>query len=142
MILGGTCRSFRLELLEGIHDLRVDVLKIALYTSAANLDPTTITAYTPTGEAVSGEWLAGGLAITTQPTFPKIDPATGQAVWTFQSITTPFDTTLTFRAALVYNSSKANRAICIVDKGVDVVVTGGPVRLFANPFNPYVIKVA
>lgn len=122
MIIQCITNSFRAEMLQGIHDLDTDVLKIALYTGAANLYPTT-TAYTATGEVVASGYTAGGeiltgvtistgTASTTQPAVVYVDFA--DAVWT---------AALTARGALIYNSSKADRSIAVIDFGADKTST-------------------
>lgn len=109
-------------MLQGIHDLDTDVLKLALYTGSANLYPTT-TAYTATGEVVASGYTAGGVilsgvtistgtASTTQPAVVYVDFA--DAV---------FNAALTARGALIYNSSKADRSIAVIDFGADKTST-------------------
>lgn len=113
------CSSFKEELLGGIHDMDTDVLKIALYSSAANLDSTT-TAYTTSSEVTGTGYTAGGqnldsATITLSGTTAFVDFADE----VFSSVT------LTARGALIYNSSKANRAIAVLDFGEDKGVTAG-----------------
>lgn len=122
MIIQCITNSFRAEMLQGIHDLDTDVLKLALYTGSANLYPTT-TAYTATGEVVASGYTAGGVilsgvtistgtASTTQPAVVYVDFA--DAV---------FNAALTARGALIYNSSKADRSIAVIDFGADKTST-------------------
>ncbi len=58
--------------------------------------------------------------------------------WSFDNLLVE-DVTLTFRAILLYNSSKDDRAIAVIDKGVDQVITAGPLTLYANPAQPYLL---
>ncbi len=107
------CTSFKSELLGGIHDLDTDAIKIALYTSAATLDATT-TVYSATNESSGAGYTAGGntltgAAISTSGTTAIVDFA--DTSWT--------SATITARGALIYNSSKANRAIAVLDFGSD-----------------------
>jgi hypothetical protein len=111
--------SFKSEVLGGIHDLDTDVIKIALYTSTAAWDATT-TAYSVTNEITGVNYVAGG----TQLLSPVIslDGTTGicdfaDPVWAAATITA--------RSAIVYNSSKANRAIVVLDFGADKTSTLG-----------------
>ena len=107
------CSSFKQESWLGIHDLDTDVLKMALYTSAASLGADT-TVYTATGEVSGTNYTAGGEILvnvqvllsgtTAYVTFDN--PA-----WTGVSFTA--------RGALIYNTSKANRAIAVLDFGAD-----------------------
>lgn len=122
MLIQCVTNSFRSEMLQGIHDLDTDVLKLALYTGSANLYPTA-TAYTATGEVVASGYTAGGL-ILTGVTITTGTPSTTQpapvyvnfnnAVWT---------AALTARGGLIYNTSKANRSIAILDFGADKTST-------------------
>jgi hypothetical protein len=52
-ITTGLCFSFKEELFKAIHDFSTDTFKAALYTSAANIGPTT-TVYTTTNELPTG----------------------------------------------------------------------------------------
>lgn len=140
MIQTGTCYSFKSELLRGIHDLSADIIKAALYTSAASIGPQT-TAYTASGEATGTNWTAGGQRLTAAATYPKLDPTGRFGVWAFEDLTVT-GVTVTFRGILLYNASKANRAIVALDRGVDVVISSGPLSLFTNPAAPFVVVVA
>lgn len=122
MIIQCVTNSFRSEMLQGIHDLSTDVLKLALYTGSANLYPTT-TVYSATGEAVASGYTAGGLVLTgvtiSTGTASTTDPAVvyvsfNNAVWT---------AALTARGGLIYNASKADRSIAVLDFGSDKTST-------------------
>lgn len=113
------CTSFKAEILGGIQDLDSDTLKIALYTSSATLNATT-TAYTTTNEVVGTGYTAGGNVLTgatisTSGTTAIVDFDNTQ--WVGSSITA--------RGALIYNSSKANRAIAVLDFGEDKTSNAG-----------------
>lgn len=111
------CLSFKKEILEGIHDLTTDVLKIALYTSDATLNEDT-TAYSATNEVSGTGYSAGGATLTT--TAPSI--SSGVVVVDFADVTWSA-ATITARAALIYNSSKSDRAVCVLDFGSDKTKT-------------------
>lgn len=105
--------SFKKELYQGIHDLTTDVLKIALYTANADLNEET-TVYTTTAEITGTGYSAGGKVLTGTTigssgytAFVDFD----NVVWNPAAFTT--------RCALIYNSSKANRAIAVLDFGSD-----------------------
>lgn len=110
--------SFKAEILQGIHD-SADTYKIALYTSAATLGAST-TAYSATNEVVGTGYTAGGTtltgySVTTSGTTAILDFA--DASWS--------NATITARGALIYNSSKANKAVYVLDFGSDISSTNG-----------------
>ena len=111
--------SFKAEVLGGVHDLDTDTIKMALYTSIATLSAAT-TAYTTTEEVVGTNYVAGGNTLTS-PVI-SVDGTTG--ICDFAD-TTWASSTITARGALVYNSSKANRAIAVLDFGSDKISTDG-----------------
>jgi len=113
------CTSFKSELLGGTHDLDTDAIKIALFTSSASLDATT-TAYSTTNEASGTGYTAGGNTLTSAAI--SVDGTT--AIVDFAD-TTWSSATITARGALIYNSSKANRAIAVLDFGGDKTSTNG-----------------
>lgn len=114
------CTSFKADLFGGVQDLDTDVIKIALYTSAATLDAST-TAYSATNEVPnSGTYTAGGATLTgasisSSGTTAFVDFA--DVSWT--------SATITARGALIYNSSKSNKAIAVLDFGTDKISTAG-----------------
>ena len=110
--------SFKAEILQGIHD-SADTYKIALYTSAATLGAST-TAYSATNEVVGTGYTAGGTtltgySVTTSGTTAILDFA--DASWA--------SATITARGALIYNSSKTNKAVYVLDFGSDITSTNG-----------------
>jgi len=113
------CSSFKEELLGGIHDLDTDTIKIALYTSSATLGAAT-TAYSTTNEVSGTGYTAGGNTLTS----PVISLDGTTAIVDFDN-TTWTSATITARGALIYNSSKANRAIAVLDFGADKTSTDG-----------------
>lgn len=115
------CTSFKVDLLAGNQDFDTDVFKIALYTSAATLDAST-TAYTATGEVPStGNYVAGGNTLTVSVT----PTSTGTTAFVSFANTTWSAATITARGALIYNSSKSNKAVAVLDFGSDKTSTSG-----------------
>ena len=111
--------SFKAEVLGGIHDLDTDVIKIALYTSSATLGAAT-TVYTTSNEVVGTAYVAGGNTLTS-PVI-SLDGTTG--ICDFADSTWAAST-ITARGALIYNSSKSNKAIAVLDFGSDKISTAG-----------------
>jgi uncharacterized protein YraI len=109
------CSSFKQQILLGEHDLDTDVIKIALYTSAATLGAST-TAYTTSNEVSSSgtNYTAGGNILTGAAV--TLDGTT--AVVDFSDVSWAAST-ITARGALIYNSSKSNKAIAVLDFGSD-----------------------
>jgi hypothetical protein len=110
--------SFKAELYQGIHDLTMDVIKIALYNGNANLNEDT-TAYTTSNEIVYTGYSAGGKTMTGI----TVSTSGYTAYVGFDNVT--WDPgAFTARCALIYNSSKANRSIAVLDFGADKTTTG------------------
>jgi hypothetical protein len=112
-IVSAECTSFKKERYLGVHDLSTDVIKMALYVSTADLDADT-TVYTTTGEVTDAGYIAGGnvltgVAVDQSGTTAYVDFA--DSVWA--------GVALTAAGALVYNSSKANKAVCVLAFGAD-----------------------
>lgn len=122
MIIQCITNSFRAEMLEGIHDLKTDTLKLALYTGSANLYPTT-TAYTATGEVVASGYTAGGVVLTGVTISTGTASTTQPAVVYVDFADAVFNAALTARGALIYNANKANRSIAVIDFGADKTST-------------------
>ena len=78
MIIQGLTNSFKAEMLQAIHDLSTDTLKLALFTSGADLTPAT-TAYSATNEVVASGYTAGGVP-TLEGVREKIETRYGTAL--------------------------------------------------------------
>ena len=117
--------AFKKQLLEGDQNFSSssgDVFKLALYTSSATLNSAT-TSYTTTQEVpASGQYTAGGGALTGQNT----SIASGVAIVDFNDLSFT-GVTLTARGALIYNTSSAvtNAAVAVLDFGADKTATSG-----------------
>ena len=113
------CTSFKTELLGGVQDLDTDTIYIALFTSSATLSAAT-TVYSTTNEVSGTGYTAGGNALT-----GAVISADGTTAIVDFDNTTWASSTITARGALIYNSSKANRAIAVLDFGSDKTSTDG-----------------
>ena len=129
--------SFKQEVLLGVHDLDTDTLKIALYTAAADLNATT-TVYGTANEVVGTGYSAGGVVLTgatvlTSGTTAYVD--FNDAVWTPAAFTA--------RGALIYNASKGNKSIAVLDFGSDkTATTSFTVQMPANTADAALIRFA
>jgi hypothetical protein len=115
--------SFKSEILQGIHDLENggDTFKLALYTSAATLTSATVSYTTGSEVTASGQYVVGGGVLTSQ----QVSLATGGvAIVDFADLSFT-GVTLTARGALIYNSTEAKKAVCVLDFGSDKTATSG-----------------
>jgi len=117
MIVQGQTTSFKKELYEAIHDFTTDTFKIALYTANATLNQDT-TAYTDVGEISGTGYTATGQELQNA----TVSSASGVAYISFDNISWT-SASFTVRGALIYNSSKANRSVAVLDFGSDKVTT-------------------
>jgi hypothetical protein len=104
--------SFKKELYQGIHNLSTDTIKIALYTAAADLNQDT-TVYSSTNEVVASGYTAGGQIMTGV----AISSSGSVAYVNWNNVS--WSTAVTARCALIYNASKANRSVAVLDFGSD-----------------------
>jgi hypothetical protein len=108
------CTSFKAELYEGVHNLLVDNIKIALYTSSATINADT-TVYITAGEVpASAGYTAGGISLTGA----TVNTSNGVAYVDFSNASWE-PSNFTCRGALIYNASKSNKAIAVLDFGAD-----------------------
>lgn len=112
-ILQTQTTSFKAELYQAIHNLTTDTLKIALYTADADLNETT-TAYSSTNEITGTGYVAGGQTLTNVAV-----SSSGFTAWVSFDNPEWDPAAFTARCALIYNSSKANRSIAVLDFGSD-----------------------
>jgi hypothetical protein len=111
MITQGQTTSFKAELYEGIHDLLTDNIYIALYTGNASLNEGT-TVYSTTNEITGTGYTAGG-ELLTGATVNTFDTT---VYVSFNNIGWPAST-FAARCALIYNASKSNRSVAVLDFG-------------------------
>ena len=108
-IVKGLTTSFRREMLQGVHNITVDSVKIALYGPTASLGKST-TAYSTTDEIAGTGYAVGGQVVTGMTIADQDDVVYAtfdKPQWS--------NTTISARAALLYNASKANRSIAVID---------------------------
>ena len=109
-----SCNTLRTGLMNGSIDFSTDTFYLALYTNAATLSQTT-SAYTTTGEASGGNYVAGGQQVTT--TVSSLATSSGSV--TYVTFSAPSWTgAITARGALIYKAG-ANGAVCVLDFGSD-----------------------
>jgi hypothetical protein len=117
-IYQGLTTSFKVDMLNGNQNVASDTLKMALYTAYATLDQDT-TAYT-TGNEISGTgYTAGGETlsnVTINSGSNTVYVSFSNVVWSPAQFTT--------RGALIYNATKSNASIAVLDFGSDKIQTG------------------
>jgi hypothetical protein len=113
-----TCNTFKTGLMNGTFNFTSGSFYLALYTNSATLNEDT-TAYTATGEASGGNYVAGGnlLTIAQVPTVGNGDTA----YISFNN--TSWTGAITARGALIYLSGGGNPAVCVLDFGADKTST-------------------
>ena len=124
-ISSAICTSFKQEILVGTHDFTAstgDTFKIALYTSSATLGAST-TAYSVTNEITNdagSAYSAGGNTLT------SVTPTTsGTTAFCDFADTSWASATFTANGALIYNSSKSDKAVCAIAFGGYKTATNG-----------------
>ncbi len=120
-ITAAVCNSFKADLSALTPHAPTDIFKIALYLSTASLDATT-TAYSSTNEVTGAGYTAGGQALS------GFSPGSSGGVAWIDWTTDPAWTGATLsgvRGALIYNSSKSNKAVAVIDFGSNYSDTGG-----------------
>lgn len=122
--------SFKKELYEGIHNLLIDTIKIALYTANANLNALT-TEYIITNEITGAGYTAGGNVLVGA----KVTALDNTAFVSFDN-TTWTNASFTCRGALIYNFSKANRSIAVLNFGSDKIVDNQSLQILFPPNVP------
>jgi hypothetical protein len=141
--------SFKVELPQGIHNFgptSPDTFKIALYTAAANLDATTAV-YDPAaaGQVVGAGYTAGGNTLTISVTPVAANNLAGMptSYWSFAN-TSWTTATFTARGALIYNASKGNRSVAVLDFGTDKTVNNDTFQIvFPTPdANSAIVRIS
>ena len=134
--------TFLQDCLDGAQNLGSsgNTLKIALYTSSATLGSTT-SAYTTTNEVSGTGYTAGGATLASQAVAYD---ATNQVAF-FDAADPAFTTaTITARGALIYNNTKSNASIAVLDFGSDFTSTAGTftVQLPSAAHNTAIIRIS
>ena len=119
------CNTFKQELLGGIHDLDTDVIKLALIkatpTGSYGAATTNYTDVTGNSDEASGTgYTAGGQALDSATI--TLSGSTAFVDFADEVIVTA---TVSADGCIIYNSSKANRAIAVIDFGGTKTSTNG-----------------
>ena len=118
-ITAALTNSFKQELLAMSPHTAGDVYKIALFQSSATLSKAT-TVYSNSGECPgTGNYTQGGINLVGFSV--TLDTDTAILDWTTDPSWT--NATITARGAMIYNSSRANKAVAVLDFGADITST-------------------
>ena len=146
-ITQGLTTVFKLNLLNGAENFTGTspyVYKIALYNANASLDNTT-TAYTSNNEITGTGYTAGGNTLTVSTT-PTSGTNSYGVVTAYISFTNTEWTSASFtaRGALIYNSSKSNKSVAVLDFGGDKTVSDGTftVQFPAADANSAIVRIS
>jgi hypothetical protein len=129
--------SFKQEILLGVHDLETDDIKMALFLATADLGAAT-TVYTTTGETSGTGYTAGGKTLTGVTVLTADETA-------YVDFADPSwnPANFTARGALIYNASKSNKAIAVLDFGSDkTTTTTFTVQMPANTATSALIRIS
>jgi hypothetical protein len=106
-VTAGVCNSYKTDILSGT-DTSGDTYKMALYNSSSATLNASTTAYTSTGEVSGTGYTAGGATLSGF----NASLSGNSASLSFTSVVWP-SATITADTALIYNSSKSNKAVCV-----------------------------
>ena len=126
--------SFKAELYQGVHNLLTDTLYMALYTGNASINAAT-TAYTSSNEVTGTGYTAGG----NQVTGATVNTYGYTAYVNFNNVVWP-NSVITARCALLYNVSKGNKSICVIDFGSDKTMLNFTITMPVNAYNTALIR--
>jgi hypothetical protein len=117
MITQTVTTSFKYDCYTAQQNLSTDTLKMALYTAAANLNAGT-TAYAAANEVSSTNYTAGGQTLTGVTV-----STSGTTVYLSFNNPSWNNVSFTCRGALIYNSSKSNKSVAVLNFGSDKTVS-------------------
>lgn len=107
------CTSAKVDFFTGTITPLSDTIKMALYVSSATLGAST-TAYTSSNEVTGTGYTAGGATLS-----GAAINSSGTTAWlTFSNVSWP-SSSITARGAMIYDASKSNKAIAVLDFGAD-----------------------
>ena len=129
MITQTITTSFKYDCYTAQQNLSTDTLKIALYTASASLNADT-TVYISTNEVSSANYTAGGQTLTNVTV-----TVSGTTVYVSFGNPSWSNVSFTCRGALIYNSSKSNKSIAVLNFGSDKVATPAAPFVVTLPAN-------
>jgi len=139
VIQQGLTNSFKQEMLQAGQNLATDTLRMALYTALADIGPATTT-YTGTTNEITGTGYTAGGELVTGATI-STDTQTGTVYVNFADVSWP-GADFTARGALIYNVTRSNKSVAVLDFGSDKTVpsTNNTVTMPANTATTALIR--
>lgn len=129
MISQTITNQFKSDILQGIQNLLTDSLYLALYTGNATLNANTTT-YSSANEVSTTNYTAGGQIVTGVTI--NTDTQNNVVYVSFDNVTWS-NVSFVCRGALLYNSSKSNHSIAVLNWGSDK--NAGPNFVVQLPVN-------
>ena len=129
MITQTVTTSFKYDCYTAGQNLLTDTLKMALYTAAADLTAAT-TVYSSSNEVSSTNYTAGGQTLTNVTV-----TTSGTTVYVSFDNPSWSNVSFTCRGALIYNSTKSNKSIAVLNFGSDKVATTATPFVVTLPAN-------
>lgn len=111
----GLTNSFKQDMLQAGQNLLTDTLYMALYTAFSDIGQLT-TVYTTANEVTGTGYTAGGVQVT--GAVLSTDVQTGTVYVNFNNVSWP-GANFVARGALIYNTSKGNKSVAVLDFGAD-----------------------
>jgi O-acetylhomoserine/O-acetylserine sulfhydrylase-like pyridoxal-dependent enzyme len=135
MISQGVTTSFKRDQYLAVHNFLADTFRVALYSASADLGAAT-TVYTTTGEITGTGYPAGGVVLTGATV-----TVSGTGVFVTFDSPTISPAAFTCRGALIYNASKANAAVFVLDFGADKTpTTAFTIQMPANTLTSAILR--
>ena len=131
----GLTTSFKQQMLQAGQNLATDTLYIALYTAFSSIGPNT-TVYTTDNEITGTGYTAGGIQLTGVTISTSTD---GVVYVDFANAVWP-NSQLTARGALIYNVSRSNASVAVLDFGADKTMTNFTITMPANTSSAALIR--
>ncbi len=133
MVVQSLTASFKSQLLQAGHNLNTDTFYLALYGPNANINSAT-TVYTTDGEVTGTGYTAGGAVLTNLGV--TLSGTTAYASW---NPVTWANSTLSVSGGLIYNASKGNASVAVLNFGGTYSTSDSP---FTVTFPPYTSTTA
>ena len=131
----GLTTSFKQQMIQAGQNLATDTLYIALYTAFSSIGANT-TVYTTSNEITGTGYTAGGIALTGV----TIGTSTEGVVFVdFANATWP-SSQLTARGALIYNVTRSNASVAVLDFGSDKTMTNFTITMPVNTATTALIR--